>query len=42
MVPPIDVTDINSVEDAKKAIKTGEITEEKAEYIAQALAETKK
>lgn len=39
MVPPIDVTDINSVEDAQKAIKTWKISRERAEFIAQALQE---
>lgn len=39
MVPPIDVSDITSIEDAKKAIETGKITREKAKYIAQAFTE---
>lgn len=42
MVPPIDVSDINSVADAKKAIETGEISKERAEYIAKALVAMKK
>lgn len=42
MVPPIDVSDINSIDDAKKAIKTWEISQEKAGFIAQALLEVKK
>jgi hypothetical protein len=39
MVPPIDVTDINSKKDASNAIKTGKITKEKAKFIAEAFAE---
>ena len=37
MVTPIDLTDINSVEDAKNALQTWNISKEKAEYITQAL-----
>jgi len=37
MAPPIDVTEINSVEDAQKALQTWKISKERAEFIAQAL-----
>lgn len=41
MTPPIDVTEINSIEDAKEALQTWKISEERAEFIAQALLLTK-
>lgn len=37
MIPPIDLTEINSLEDAKEALQTWKISKERAEFIAQAL-----